>query len=57
MDNQWRKSRCSGSQGGNCVEVGKTADTVAVRDTKRRDGGELKFSASTWRKFLASVKR
>jgi hypothetical protein len=56
-DRSWRKSSYSGGSGGNCVEVGTTADSVAVRDTKRREGAELRFSAATWQRFVASVKR
>lgn len=56
-DRSWRKSSYSGGSGGNCVEVGKAADGVGIRDTKRRDGVELRFSASAWRKYVASVKR
>jgi ribosomal protein L14 len=50
----WRKSRYSSS--GNCVEVGQVAGAVLVRDTKRRDGTKLRFSAKAWRKFAEQVK-
>jgi hypothetical protein len=52
----WRKSTYSGGNGGGCVEVGQSADTVRVRDTKNRDGGELTFSADAWRMFAEQVK-
>jgi len=36
-DAEWRKSRYSGSNGGNCVEVaGNLPGVVAVRDSKAR---------------------
>ena len=50
----WRKSRYSGN--GGCVEVGEVADGVAVRDTRNRDGAELRFSAEAWRKFTRLVR-
>ena len=39
----WRKSTYSGANGGNCVEVGNTANVVAVRDSKNPDGPRLAF--------------
>lgn len=56
LESCWRKSSYSGN-GGECVEVGQSAEDVHVRDTKRHDGAELQFSLSAWRKFVASVKR
>ena len=50
----WRKSRYSGN--GGCVEVGQVTDGVAVRDTKNRDGSELRFSPGVWRRFARRVK-
>lgn len=53
----WRKSTYSGTNGGNCVEVGHAADSgIKVRDTTNRDGGTLTVSASAWSAFLASVR-
>jgi hypothetical protein len=56
LDSRWRKASYS-DNGGNCVEVGQSADAVLVRDTKRRDGGELRFSPETWRAFASEVKQ
>lgn len=51
----WRKSsRSNGS--GQCVETASGNGTVAVRDTKDRDGGTLAFSAQAWRAFAATIK-
>lgn len=51
----WRKSSYSGSNGGNCVEVGKAGGVVAVRDTTDRDGVTLDLPAEAWARFIATV--
>lgn len=51
----WRKSTYSTGSGGDCVEVA-SAESVAVRDTKDRDGGTLSFSAEAWRAFLGTLR-
>jgi hypothetical protein len=54
---QWRKSRRSGGNGGNCVEVATNLEgVVAVRDTKDRDGGTLLFTPAEWAAFVGGVK-
>jgi len=53
----WRKSSYSTGQGGNCVEVGRSATAVAVRDTKDSDGGPvLRFPPSAWQVFTEQLK-
>jgi hypothetical protein len=52
----WRKSTFSGSNGGNCVEVGQQAGRVLVRDTKDRAGAVLAVGADAWRRFAATVR-
>ena len=51
----WRKSSYSGSNGGNCVEVGN-GNGVLVRDTTNRDGGMLTFTADAWQRFASGLK-
>ncbi|MET8046559.1 DUF397 domain-containing protein [Streptosporangium sp. NPDC005286] len=51
---RWRKSSLSGQ--GSCVEVAFTDDTVAVRDTKNRDGGTLTFHRDNWTAFIGGIK-
>jgi hypothetical protein len=51
----WRVSTYTGGQG-NCVEVGRTATTIAVRDTKDREGPVLHFAPSAWRAFTQRLK-
>ena len=52
----WRTATYTGGQG-NCVEVGMSATTVAVRDSKDRDGGPvLRFPPSAWQAFTRQLK-
>jgi hypothetical protein len=55
-DAAWRKSRRSGGNGGDCVEVGSDARVILVRDTKDRAGVVLAFGPDAWRRFAARVK-
>jgi hypothetical protein len=43
----WRTSSYSGSNGGNCIEVATTVNTVAVRDSKDPRAAVLAFGRST----------
>lgn len=52
----WRKSSYSGNGGGDCVEVGRIRDGIAVRDTKDRTGPLLGFAPGAWRRFTDRVK-
>jgi Domain of unknown function (DUF397) len=60
MDKQhgagWRKATYSNGSG-DCVEVGRVAGTVAVRDTADRDGALLRVTPAAWRAFAADLKR
>ena len=52
----WRVASYTGGQG-NCVEVGTSAATIAVRDTKsREDGPVLRFDRPAWRAFIERLK-
>ncbi|MFG1917567.1 DUF397 domain-containing protein [Micromonospora sp. NPDC048898] len=52
----WRKSRRSGSSGGNCVEVADNLPgVIGVRDSKDPAGPALTFGPATWRAFVAHV--
>jgi hypothetical protein len=50
----WRKASRS-TNTDNCVEVA-LHETVGVRDTKDRDGGELTVPGAAWRAFTATVR-
>jgi hypothetical protein len=52
----WRKSSRSGSNGGNCIEVARKLDGVAVRDSKDPHGPVLTVEPAGWRDFIADVK-
>jgi hypothetical protein len=52
----WRTSSYSGTNGGQCVEVGNDARLIAVRDSKDPDGSVLAFAADTWAVFAERVK-
>ncbi|GAA2184973.1 DUF397 domain-containing protein [Micromonospora lupini] len=52
----WRKSRRSGSSGGNCVEVADDLPgVVGVRDSKDPAGPALTFGPAAWRAFITQV--
>jgi Domain of unknown function (DUF397) len=52
----WRVATHTGGQG-NCVEVGRSATAVAVRDTKHRNSGPvLRFPPSAWQAFTKQLK-
>jgi hypothetical protein len=55
-DVRWRKSRRSGPQGGNCVEVARLADgQVAVRNSRHATGPALVFTAAEWDAFVGGA--
>jgi hypothetical protein len=51
----WRTSTRSGANG-NCVEVAKLRDAVAVRDSKHPTGPALVFTPNDWAAFISEVK-
>jgi hypothetical protein len=55
MENNWRKSSHSGSNGGECVEVASAAGSVLVRDTTDLSGPVLAFTVDAWRAFVSTV--
>ena len=54
---RWRKSRRSGPQGGNCVEVAQLPDgRVAVRNSRHPAGPALVFTAAEWGAFIRGAR-
>ncbi|MEB3365954.1 DUF397 domain-containing protein [Saccharopolyspora mangrovi] len=51
----WRKSSRSGTET-KCVEVAQAPDSIAVRDSKDPEGGQLRVEASQWGAFLDGLK-
>lgn len=52
----WRTSRHSGGNGGQCVEVARNLPgVVVVRDSKARQEGTLVFSRAAWAGFVATL--
>ncbi|ASU79849.1 DUF397 domain-containing protein [Actinopolyspora erythraea] len=51
----WRKSSRSQQQT-SCVEVGRTPDGAAVRDTKDRSAGYFTTTGQQWSSFIDAVK-
>lgn len=57
LSTPWRKSSYSTSGGEECVEVAFASETVAVRDSKHPDGGQLALTPAAFRALLAYVVR
>ena len=58
MENvKWRKAGRSDANGGNCVEVARTASQdIAARDSKNPQGPHLRFGRPAFGRLLADVK-
>lgn len=53
----WRKSRRSGDNGGQCVEVAFLDHAVGVRDSKHNGNGPiLSFTHQDWHAFINAAK-
>ncbi|MFY1678821.1 DUF397 domain-containing protein [Streptomyces sp. WMMC905] len=51
----WFKSSYSGAEGGQCIEVAATPDTVHVRDSKQPNGPILNVSPRAWTSLVQST--
>ncbi|MFX4291496.1 DUF397 domain-containing protein [Streptomyces bohaiensis] len=51
----WRSSHTASN--GNCVEVARIPDSVAIRDSKRPGGGVALVPCRAWAGFVAAVAR
>jgi len=51
----WRKAKRS-MNNGNCAEIGRAANGVAVRDSMDRQGPVLRYPIVSWTSFIAAAK-
>ncbi|WBB59080.1 DUF397 domain-containing protein [Streptomyces sp. WMMC500] len=51
----WFKSSYSSVQGGDCIEIAPSPDTIHVRDSKDPHGPVLRFTPEAWTEFIALV--
>ncbi|WP_395111277.1 DUF397 domain-containing protein [Actinomadura sp. SCN-SB] len=55
---KWRKSSYSGSNGGQCVELGRTPQSreILVRDSKQPNGPRLRCRPEEMAALISSIK-
>ncbi|HEU5025397.1 MAG TPA: DUF397 domain-containing protein [Spirillospora sp.] len=52
----WRKASRSTSNGGQCIEVARIRDTVAIRDSKDPGGPALLLTPRALRRLAAALR-
>ncbi|WP_433245611.1 DUF397 domain-containing protein [Actinomadura nitritigenes] len=52
----WRKASRSTSNGGDCVEVARVSDTVAIRDSKDPHGPKLLLTPQALHHLTRAIK-
>jgi hypothetical protein len=52
----WRKASRSSNNGGNCVEVARVSDTVAIRDSKDPHGPKLLLTPQALHHLAHAIK-
>ncbi|MGI5419972.1 DUF397 domain-containing protein [Actinomadura luteofluorescens] len=52
----WRKAARSFNNGGDCVEVARVGEVVAVRDSKDLDGPKLLLTPQALRRLSSAIK-
>jgi hypothetical protein len=53
----WFKSSYSSGEGGQCLEVAVTPDSIHLRDSKNPTGPGVTLSPSAWAPFVADISR
>ncbi len=49
---EWRKSSYSNGDGGDCIEIAESPETIHVRDSKDKSGPTLAFNSESWAAFV-----
>ncbi|WP_370738234.1 DUF397 domain-containing protein [Streptomyces sp. AVP053U2] len=57
QDFKWSKSSYSGAEGGDCVEVAASQESVHVRDSKSVTGPALTVTPAAWTAFTGFAAR
>ncbi|MEV5528109.1 DUF397 domain-containing protein [Streptomyces prunicolor] len=52
----WFKSSYSTNEGGACLEIAPTPETIHIRDSKHLTGPTLGVTPTTWTEFLRAVR-
>lgn len=52
----WFKSSYSTNEGGACLEIATTPETVHIRDSKDVTGPTLSLTPATWTAFLTTIR-
>lgn len=52
----WRKAQASVNNG-QCVELARAGDLIAIRDSKQLAGPVLMYTPAEWRAFLDGAKK
>ncbi|WP_338675863.1 DUF397 domain-containing protein [Streptomyces sp. SCSIO 30461] len=55
-ESAWYKSSYSSDGTGNCVEAADLPATVAIRDSKDKQGPALVFPRRSWHSFVAGIR-
>ncbi|RKS72123.1 uncharacterized protein DUF397 [Actinomadura pelletieri DSM 43383] len=53
---KWRKSSHSSNNGGDCVELARIDDTIAIRDSKNPHGPKLLLTPQTLHHLTQTIK-
>ncbi|MFI0371504.1 DUF397 domain-containing protein [Actinomadura sp. 1N219] len=52
----WRKATRSTSNGGECIEIARVDNTIAIRDSKNPDGPKLLLTPQTLHHLTQAIK-
>lgn len=55
-DLKWRKSSYTTANGGDCVELARAPEGIAIRDSKDPEGTRMRIALGEFRRLVADVK-